>query len=68
MGGDLGLDVGLPEVAVDAHHLAGGLHLRAQDRVHAGELHEGEHRLLDGDVAELALGGEAELAAASTRA
>ena len=30
-----------------AHHLAGGLHLRAEDRVDAGEAHERKHRGLD---------------------
>ena len=34
------------EVGVDAHHLAGGLHLRAEHRVDAGELDEREDRLL----------------------
>ena len=35
---------------VQAHHLAGGLHLRPQDGVDAWEAGEGEHRLLDGHV------------------
>src|SRR3990167_5463645 len=43
---ELGLHVGLPEVVIDPHHLAGGLHLGAQHRVHARELDEREHRLL----------------------
>ncbi len=37
-------------VAGDAHHLAGRLHLRAEQRVGAREAHEGQHRLLDRDV------------------
>src|SRR2546422_10498795 len=45
----------LAEVAVDPHDLAGGLHLRSEDRVHPGELYEREDRLLDGDVRELAV-------------
>ena len=38
------------EVARDAHHLAGGLHLRAEHGVGAGEPCERQHRLLDRDV------------------
>ena len=39
------------EVARDAHHLAGRAHLRAEHRVGALEAVEGQHRLLDADVA-----------------
>ena len=49
-GGGLRLRVRLPESATGAHDLAGGLHLGAEDRVGLGELHEGEHRLLDAEV------------------
>src|SRR5207247_3444983 len=61
--GELRLDVGLAEVAVDPHDLAGGLHLRPEHGVHAGELDEGEDRLLDGDVLDLPLLREAQIAA-----
>src|SRR5512144_2103936 len=57
-GRELRLHVGLPEVVVDAHDLAGRLHLRPQDRVHPRELDEREHRLLHRDVRDLALLGE----------
>ena len=40
----------LAERAPDAHHLADALHLRAERRVGAGELLEGEARPLDDDV------------------
>ena len=50
----LALGVGGAEDAVDAHHLAGRLHLRAEDGVDAlarggAEATEGQHRLLDRD-------------------
>src|SRR5712691_2275079 len=54
-GGDLRLEVGLAKVAVDAHDLAGGLHLGTEHDVHARELNEGEDRLLHRDVVGLAL-------------
>ena len=40
----------LPKSRVDAHDLAGGLHLRPEDRVHAREAREGEHRFLHCDM------------------
>src|SRR4029453_11979687 len=49
-GGDLRRDVGLAEIAVDAHDLARGLHLGPENHVHPGKLYEGEHRFLDRDV------------------
>ena len=48
---DLALGEGDGEVAVDAHDLARGAHLGAEDGVDAGEAGEREHGLLDGDVA-----------------
>ena len=48
-GGQLGLVERPPERAVDAHHLAGRAHLRAERRVDLGEPGERQHRLLDGD-------------------
>src|SRR3712207_8529953 len=42
------------EVAGDPHDLAGGAHLGAEDRVDVGEAVERQHRLLHGDVVELA--------------
>jgi hypothetical protein len=44
---ELALGEGEREGAVEAHDLAGGLHLWAQQDVDAGEAGEGEHRLLD---------------------
>src|SRR5215510_1957618 len=41
-GGHLRFQVGLAEVAVDPHHLAGRLHFRAEHHVDAGELGERE--------------------------
>ena len=64
-GAELGLGEGDAEVAVDAHHLAGRLHLRTEQRVDAGELGEREDRFLDGDVGRDDLGGEARDRAAS---
>ena len=63
-GGDLRLGEGGAEGRVDAHHLAGRLHLRAEQRVDAGELGEREHRLLHRDVRRNDLRGEAEVVAA----
>ena len=40
-----------PKDAVDAHDLAGGAHLRAEDRVDVGEPIERQHRFLHRDVA-----------------
>src|SRR6267142_828378 len=57
---ELRLHVGLAEVVVDAHDLAGRLHLGAEDGVHPRELDEGEDRLLHRDVPDLALLAEAE--------
>ena len=45
----------LAERAADAHRLADRLHLRAERRVRAGELLEGEARELDDDVVECRL-------------
>jgi len=44
-----GLGIGLGQT----QHLAGGLHLGAQAGVHVGELLEGEHGSLDGEIAGL---------------
>ena len=44
---DLALGEGDLEGSVDAHHLAGRFHLRAQHGVDAGEAREREHRFLD---------------------
>ncbi len=41
------------EARRSAHHLAGGLHFRPEDRVHAREPHEREHRALDEDAGHL---------------
>ena len=46
------LEERLREGSSDAHRLAHGLHLRAEGRVGAGELLEGEPRELDDDVVE----------------
>jgi hypothetical protein len=43
----LALGEGDLERTVDAHHLAGRAHFRAQHRVHSGETGEREHGLLD---------------------
>src|SRR4029079_46842 len=43
------------ERAVDGHHLAGGLHLRAERAVAEGELVEGPARYLHDDVVECRL-------------
>src|SRR5215470_16170970 len=59
-GGELRLHICLAEVAIDPHHLTGGLHLGAEHGVDAREFHEREHRLLHRDVRELALLAEAE--------
>ena len=45
-GGELRLDERLAEGLAHAHHLAGRLHLRAEDGVHARELDEREHASL----------------------
>ena len=50
-GRGLGLRERGREVGRDAHHLAGGAHLRAEQRVGAGEAVERQHGLLDRDVA-----------------
>ena len=47
---DLGLGERHPERVGDAHHLAGGPHLRPEHEIHTLQLAEGEHRLLHGDV------------------
>ena len=47
---ELAFDESFAEGLAHAHHLAGGLHLRAEDGVHARELDEGEHRFLDAEV------------------
>ena len=49
-GGGLRLGERGREVARDAHHLAGGAHLGAEQRVGALEAVERQHGLLDGDV------------------
>ena len=56
---ELRLDERLGEGLADAHHLAGGLHLRAEDRVDAGELDEREHRFLHREVRRHDLAGDA---------
>ena len=50
-GGNLALGKGDREPLADAHDLAGRFHLRAEDDIDSGELHEREDRLLDGNVA-----------------
>ena len=49
-GTELRFGEGALEAGVEAHHLAGGFHLRAQDGVDVGEAGEREHRLLHRDV------------------
>src|ERR1700722_14692856 len=49
-GGGLCLGIGLAEGMSGAHHLAGGLHFRTQDRIRLGELDERKHRLFDGKI------------------
>ena len=49
--GDLGLGEGPFEGGVDAHHLAGGFHLRAEDGIDPRELDKGKYSLLDGVMA-----------------
>ena len=56
-GGQLGLEERLAERAVDAHHLAGRAHLRAERGVDLGEAVERQHRLLDRDVRRACDGG-----------
>ena len=51
-GAELALGEGDGEVAVEAHHLAGRAHLRAEQHVDAGEAGEGEDRFLDRDMAD----------------
>ena len=53
-GAELRLGEGAREAGVDAHDLAGGFHLRPEDRVHTGEAGEGEDRFLDRDVGAMA--------------
>ncbi len=60
-GGQLRLGKGQAEILVDPHDLAGGAHLRAQERVHPGEAPEGEDRLLHGEIGRLDFFGEAQL-------
>ena len=55
---ELGFGEGLFESIAGAHHFAGGLHLRTQDRVYAGELVEGHHRLLDAEKGRNHFAGE----------
>ena len=50
-GRELGLGERQAEGRVDAHHLAGRAHLRAERGVDLGEAVERQHRLLDRDVA-----------------
>src|ERR1017187_3545869 len=45
-GGELRLDEGLAEGLAHAHDLAGGFHLRPEDRIDTGEFDEREYRLL----------------------
>ena len=49
-GAKLGFGEGALEAVVQTHDLARGFHLRAQDRVHAGEARKGEHGFLDRDM------------------
>ena len=55
-GAELALGEGQREIVVEAHDLAGRVHLRAEQDVDAGEAGEGEHRFLDRDVAGVASG------------
>ena len=47
---DLRLHEGLAEGVTHAHHLAGGLHLGAQNGVDTRELDERKHRFLDAEI------------------
>ena len=71
-GAELGLGEGALEAGIEAHDLAGGFHLRAQDRVDVGEAGEREHRLLHRDMRRDRLvveaGSRRSLAPAMTRA
>src|SRR5437868_3461579 len=49
-GGELCFGEGLAEVVGHAHHLAGGLHLWAENGVDAGEFAPGEYRRLHEEV------------------
>src|SRR5690606_38559600 len=57
----LSLGEGFGEAVADAHHLTGGLHLRTENGVHARELGEGEHCLLDAEERRNDFFGEANL-------
>ncbi len=46
-GGELRLGEGFAEGGGHAHHFAGGLHLRAENRIDAGKLGPGEDRRFD---------------------
>ena len=59
-GADLAFREGFGEGGVDAHDLAGGFHLRAEDDVDPGEAREREDRFLDRDMFSLA-GGQVEV-------
>ncbi len=48
--GELALREGKIEAAVDAHDLAGGAHLRAEDGIDLGKALEGEDGFLDADM------------------
>src|SRR6218665_1815879 len=56
---ELALDEGCAKGFAHAHHLAGGLHLGAEDGVYAGEFDEREHGLLDAEVGRRDLPGDA---------
>ena len=58
-GAQCGLGKGFVEAVADAHHLAGGLHLRPQDRVHGREFREREDRFLHRIVLGHGFGGYA---------
>ncbi len=57
-GTQLGLGKGVGKGIAGAHHLAGGAHFRAQDRVHPGELVEGQYRFFDAEIRGYHLAGE----------
>src|SRR5215471_13725881 len=59
---DLRFHIGLAERVVDAHHLAGGLHLGTEDRIDSLETRERKHRRFHEELVHLQLGRQSELA------
>ena len=60
-GGHLGFGIGSPEVWIDPHDFAGGLHLRSENDVDPREAAEGKDGLLDAVVLRMDFGGEAKI-------